>query len=478
MKAHLTLLHDLAGIRGIGTAVSESWSFINIEGQYDERLFDVLRKIKTSLQALQITEALKILLDSEAVDIDDLSEYESTPGSFAKWRLNFNKEVLLASKSKNYFVNLFLTESNCAAWLENINPLEEDNKINVYSPLKIIIHDLKKGFGGELLYFLPGNDQSLDTDYKNLLILPSAEKIKEHVHFVTNEKISFNPNTYIIRQYDEKSALCKALIKQSCIVFITCTVNEYYSYDKVVLDGLKRTILKLVDTGDQFDLQFNQNLKDVVKWLYEDRVSTRKKLFNDRFTLETDSAQSLAKSLVVHAIKSLEQAKERYNFVIIERKDAYVKELKDLLKDLRAQSDLYAQKLRNLLNNFLRDALAAIVLIGFTIFTKFSDNLGLEKHDLLEKVFYGLGIYYIVSIAFQAATDWSDILITQKELTYWKRVSKELIPEREFNKYYKESLQTRIRSSYILYPLIALLYVIIIVSCFLYPYVFEQLIIP
>jgi hypothetical protein len=145
------------------------------------------------------------------------------------------------------------------------------------------------------------------------------------------------------------------------------------------------------------------------------------------------------------------------------------------LKDLRSQSDLYSQKIRTLLNNFLRDLLAGIILVGFTIFTKFTDNIGLEKHQLLMYVFNGLGIYYFISILMQAATDFTDIAITNKELRYWKNAAKELIPEREFDQYFTQSLRSRRISWRVLYPLLAALYVLIGIACFKYPAFFEKL---
>ena len=102
-----------------------------------------------------------------------------------------------------------------------------------------------------------------------------------------------------------------------------------------------------------------------------------------RLTLEIDESKSLIHELNLHLEKAFEEAIQRYNFAILERREKYISELKELLKDIKNQSDLYSQKIRNLLNNLLRDILAAILLIGFTIFTKFSDNLILDKVSLL-----------------------------------------------------------------------------------------------
>jgi hypothetical protein len=322
---------------------------------------------------------------------------------------------------------------------------------------------------------LPAEEKFLSVVHTNPIKLPEIEKIKESVHFITDFNIDFNPNTYIITEGDYSSSISKCLLKQSSVVLASCIVDEFYSADRIVLDGLKRVTLKLNEDGLIYDFSFNQKMINLVFWMYEDRVKTRKKLFNERLTLELNEKDSLLKSLQSFHDGCFQQAKERFNFVILDRKDAYIKELKELLKDLRGQSDLYSLKIRTLLSNCLRDALAAIVLIGFTIFTKFTDNIGLDKHKLLPYVFYGLAIYYLISIILQSIIDWVDIGITNKELRYWKNASKELIPEREFNQHFTQSLKGRRISLVILYPIIAITYLGMAYACYRYPQFFEQL---
>lgn len=123
----------------------------------------------------------------------------------------------------------------------------------------------------------------------------------------------------------------------------------------------------------------------------------------------------------------------------------------------------------------MRDVLAAIVLVGFTIFTKFSDNLQLDKVSLLKYVFYFLAIYYIISAIIQTIVDITDIQVSKKEILYWKSTTKELIPEKDFKDHIKNSLKGRTISLRILYPIIILLYFLLSFTCYKFPTYFHSI---
>jgi hypothetical protein len=119
--------------------------------------------------------------------------------------------------------------------------------------------------------------------------------------------------------------------------------------------------------------------------------------------------------------------------------------------------------------------LAAIVLIGFTLFTKFSDNIQLDKELLLKYVFNALAIYYVVSIVLQAIVDITDMHISKREILYWKNTTKELLPEKEFKTHIDKSLKGRKTSVWIIYPLIAITYLSIAFACYKFPVYFKKI---
>lgn len=464
----------LIEIKTISDYYAEDWSNLTLRGQYDHSIFQMYRDLASLVQP----NFVRLMLDNDEVTVADIEDYEQSPNSFYQSTLTFNKQGFLESNFQRdaKYRNFFLTTAACKDWIDGLNPLDNRNPINRYSPLLIYVNGLAMILGSDTFRLSPTTGTGpLQTTADRL---PSFAKLQESIHFIADFPVAYNPNTYAFQQGNYSTPLGTALLRLAEIALSVAVIDEYYNHEKVIINGLKRLPLKIGEKEPGATYEHLEKLIGLVSWLYEDRVSTRKKLFNERLTLEIDESVNLLSALRKQAVTALEQARERYNFVILDRKDAYVKELKELLKDLRAQSELYATKIRTLLNNFLRDVLATIVLVGFTIFTKFSDNIALEKHQLLYYVFDGLGIYFIVSIIFQSTVDITDLRVTTKELTYWKKAAKELISENEFNTHYNNSLKARKTSIWIIYPLIAILYILIAVMCFKYPFIIDSLLIP
>jgi hypothetical protein len=468
MEAILSLIREVKALARIAQNVDDSWSSVELTGNYNTGIFSIFSSLQQIEQVLQIVNLLTVRIDSTLhSDWEEIQDYAGAVNSFTTWSLTVNKSFLSAKKIDNFYVNVFLSEQNCVNWLVTVDPTSEGNVFYVKNPIKIFVEGLDSPLGGPSLYFLPCEKSSLSVAYSTNKLMPTAGKVRENVHFVANSAY-VDPASLLLCGGNYSSRLGKVLINKFSQGISVCIANEFFSSSSVVIDGIKRLTLERGELSVP-TLVFYDKLVDLVQWLYEDRITTRKKLFNERLTLDISTGSSLLAALENNIDSAFKQARERYNFVILDRKDAYVKELKDLLKDLRSQSDLYAAKIRTLLSNFLRDTLAAIVLIGFTIFTKFTDNSFLNKNNMLDGVFYALGLYYLISMVMQAAVDYSDIRVTENELKYWKNVSKELIPDRDFEDHRKRSLAGRRTSARIIYPIICVLYVVIAVLCFNYP---------
>jgi hypothetical protein len=160
------------------------------------------------------------------------------------------------------------------------------------------------------------------------------------------------------------------------------------------LQGVKKIKVPLYNDDTKVDLKLSLLLKEIVEWIYQDvdgtKIDIRRKLFIDRITLDMDYEQPLLNGLSLIAKNAFEQAQERYKFVMLERRDAYARELTMLLKDLKQQSEIYSSKLRSFLSNLTRDVLAGILLVGFTLFTKFTEIEILTKHEkLINFIFKG-----------------------------------------------------------------------------------------
>lgn len=448
-------------------SVDESWGGITIGGNHYSSVTKDLENLFEYLKSLGNQNILTIKLDGELIQTDELNEYLSS--SFATWNIHLNKNALVTQNSKQ---NFFCYLTSLTAWLDKLNPFDTENPFHKFSPLVIFTEGISQPTIGQKFQILPfrATSQVSNIQFK----VPQTSEVNKIVHSVSAKEVIINPAQFVFAASTE-SELEKKLYKLATLTLAASIVNEFYSVEKITIDGIRRIELKLFENSDSISKAEYKNLVNLISWIYEEKITTRQKLFADRITLELDESKSFVSALSKHLENSLSQAQQRYNFVILERKDKYIAELKDLLKDIRNQSDLYSQKIRTLLNNLLRDVLAAIVLVGFTLFTKFSDNILLDKELLLTYVFNGLALYYLISIVFQAIVDFTDIHVSNKEILYWKNTTKELLPEKEFKTHIDQSLKGRKISLWIIYPLIALMYLTVAFACFKFPVYFKKI---
>ncbi|ANF52918.1 hypothetical protein A0O34_21400 [Chryseobacterium glaciei] len=452
--------------------VKESWGYIEISCDINKR--ENLQKIKLLKDYLSgegFPNSISIKIDNARVDDDDLDSYLEDDTS--NWEININKIPFFNTGYIDVRQNFFYSIEKFQEWLSGLSPFEKENPFHKKNNL--IINGLDHVILGDKFKIIPykfnGNIESFVIGES----LPDLNRINEVVHSLTSEELIISPLSFVYQTKSNNETIISILNKLASISLSASIVNEIKSDDFITVDGIRRLNLKLFDDHDIYKKEFYNDLLKVVKWIYEEKTITRQKLFNDRISLELDESKTYINALSIHLKNSLSQASQRYNFVILERKDKYISELKDLLKDVRSQSDLYSQKIRTLLNNLLRDVLAAIVLVGFTIFTKFSDNLLLDKISLLKYVFYFLAIYYVLSAIIQAIVDITDVQVSKNEMLYWKATTKELIPEKDFKKHIENSLKDRKRSLKILYPTIIILYLLLAYTCYKFPIYFHSI---
>lgn len=476
MQLYVNVLQTLLHLSTLGSKTEEHWHHLRITGNINPVFLVEFNQLQQQFIELGFKNVLQLIINDNSCDQDDFDGYNANPTSIRNWEIYLNKQPVVAKPhTDGWHYNFFLTTSTCNKWLSDINPLLKSCPINELNRIRIFVGDLIKEFGGKTVQFLSTNSVTnivvLDSNYQ----LPKTEQLEETIHFITSDDILIRPAAWqaiLIRNND----LENTFRKKACIVLTSCLVTEYHNTQKVIIDGIRRIVLSVFDGNEILSNEFYIELQGIVSWIFEDRATIRKKLFNERLSLDLDINDSLLTSLAKTRHAALDQAKERYNFIIIDRKDAYVKELKELLKDIRTQSELYSSKIRSLLSNFLRDLLAALVLIGFTLFTKFTETDKLAKQNQLKLVFYGLSIYYIISIILQSVIDITDVQVSKKEILYWKNATKELLPEKEFTNHINESLKGRRQSLRVIYPIVAGFYIAIAFVCFRFPLYYSHFI--
>lgn len=453
------------------TFINDVWASITLRGNNYNSFTKHIDDLITYLKSVSRDNYLKITIDNEIVTNDEINDHTV---SFNSWEINFNKAGLFQNAVSGLIENFFTSQNTFKEWLDGSDPFSKENPFNKYTNKNLFVFDLTDPIYSSSLKILPVNSNQ-QLNVINEYTFPSPEKINESVNILTNKDIVINPNSFLVIDGDVEGLIGKSLRKKAASILATSLVSNFYGNEKIVLDGYRNINLKLNDSSDEITHKGIINLCQTVEWIYQERVSTRKKLLAERLSIDVNISDSFISGLEKHLENALIQAKNRYNFIILDRKDLYLKELKDLLKDIKGQSDLYSSKIRTLLSNLLRDSLAAIFLIGFTIFTKFSDNLQLDKIKLLEYVFNGLTLFYIISISYQVFVDIFDISVSKKELLYWKNTTRELLPESEFNTHINQSLKGRRTSLYILYPLIIISYLLVALGCFKFPEYFKKI---
>jgi hypothetical protein len=161
-------------------------------------------------------------------------------------------------------------------------------------------------------------------------------------------------------------------------------------------------------------------LAKIVIWVFEERRETRHKLLIDRLTLDYETGQSYVHCLGLSAQKAWDQAKDSYGFVILERKDAYQKELREFMKDVRTQADLFAAKVRDMVSGLSRDLVAVLLVIGASILAKLDvTQLSSPTVSLFFKVLAG---YLMFSCALQLAAHLRDASLAFSESTEWLKI--------------------------------------------------------
>lgn len=455
---------------------TENWGYLNISGEYGNENKSSFNELNNIFTASDIQSALTFFIGSNSYSANDfINDLQNND----LWRININKEVLIRKKQEGgFYLNFFYSQEEFSKWSSKANPFEEAHPFNTYSPIKIVVKDIKYFLGGPNI--LVCNQNNLDSTFAAPNTKsPTSRDILDIVHVISEKPFCIHLEKHLITFCEPEKSIPNNFLKNSAKILLCCLVNEVQKDDKVILRGVRRLDMVLCGTENgPINLKFNSELMDAVHWVYgeKERRDLRLKLLLERITLDIDLSKPLLVGLPHVLENSLQQAKERYSYIVYERKDSYQKELKDLLKDLKSLSDLYSNKVRSLLSNLLRDVLAAFILVGITLFSKATELLKLFENKLIQYVFIAFGGYFIISAIFQMITDFYDIRRSSKEFDYWKNVSREYMSQKDFETHKSKTLNKRARGSIIIYLIIVACYIVIAFVCFNFPCIWNKIV--
>jgi len=449
----------------------ENWGSISFAGTYNSQNKSYFEDVNSELAKLDIQSSIHFFIENIQKSFQDFIDELQDDDN---WKLTINKNVLL---NKEQACNFFYDEQKIIDWIKQTNPFKDDYPFN-NKKIRIVVNGLIDNFGGNNFivcnpdYELSDFTVEVWNNYDETLIM-------DNIHIISNSTFIIQPQNHFMT-FGKITDLSKYFYRNSLLILLASLSNEIYENGDVILRGYRRIPMKLgLDyIGNEISTEYQTQLSDAVKWVYQstERCDLRLKLLLERITLDVDYSLPYIQGLFSIIKEATNQAKERYSFIIYDRKDLYQKELKDLLKDLKNLSDLYSNKIRSLLGNLLRDVLAAFILVGITLFSKISEITKLFENNLIRYVFFAFGIYFIFSAVFQSVIDFFDINRSSKEFDYWKNISREYMSIKDFNLHKSKTLTKRAIETSIIYVIVILCYVAIAILCFKFPFMWNIII--
>ena len=422
MTVELDLLRTIVDVLPYATNTIEESRRLTIEGdalnglsrQGIARVLDV---------AGDHCNSIVLFVDEQDICIEDLSDatLEGYP-----WRIVFSKNPLAEKmRARNgEDTLLFFSLDGFHKWLGAIDPFShpQGSEPDFSNPTTIRVYGLRHGFGGQMLWVLPVNAGLPEIP---TVALPATSEVHGLIHVnAVGKSLRVCPRGFALTWGINDDDASGAMMVMSALVLSACLVQELKQVDgryEATLRGAKRVTLQLVAPNQRVTAATLNKLIEAVSWVYGERPETRLRLVMDRLSIESQTEDTLIFCMEEHLDAALQQARDSYAFVILERKDAYHKEMRELMKDMKAQADLYAAKVRDLVASLTRDVLGILVFIGFSFIGKFDQKnlqglLASEELSLLVKFLAG---YLALSCVLQLLTHWRDASLAYKESQKW-----------------------------------------------------------
>lgn len=414
----------------------------------DAQLLDSVLTLLDWADTHQVADALNFFIDESLVDSDEVRSLLAK-GCTDPWKLVVRKSALQPAFSQSAIQEtvFFLSKDEFDSWVDNIDPLKnpdsqvaENKQLIIYSP------SVQEPFGGPCLAVLPLRYKGEVVFSEAPRLLPDSEQIILQVHLVPTTLIRLTPRSLSLTWGNCSQAAAEPFRRASANSLAACMVDVLYGHSRVVIKGVRRLEVPIYQHADpEITVEHLDVFERAVSWLYEERTDTRSRLLGDRISLDADKNKSLVANLAEHLDDSLTQAIEQYRFVVLDRKDEFVREQRELLKDIRKQAEVYAEKTRALVSAFSRDALAAFVFASLSL-GRIVDGSTLTISPAGEVFFKILAGYFVISIFLQLIAAWRDISLSNEELLKWSHVSRDYLSKAEVDKHIVDDLGGRRRT--------------------------------
>ena len=456
------LFNKLERLVAIAANKEETWVSLSMSGQYRVQYSStIFLELNNALEGLGKEGCITYRMGNTVLSIDELM---GSLNNGVQWTVNINKQSFMGDGEE--ICNFFFSLDAFRQWAENTDPFSVGNPFNSHK-CNIEVNGLQTPFGGPN-FLVSGNIENipnvegLEYEYGRLRAVTRQ--------FTETRKEIFPEKHYV--EFGEVNEISRPFYRNSLKCFSVALCDELYE-DKVVLRGIRSLDFSLQSPHYQMEQmgQAQESLCEAFRWIYDgdSRYELRHKLMMERLTLDLPLNQSYYEGVITLISHALRQAKERYDYAFFERSSEYQKELQQFLKELHELCDSYSTKVRTLLGNFLRDALAGFLTVAITIFARVRDLEKLDSGNVLKYVFCAYGAYLLISCFFQFLVDWRDMYLSEKEIDYWKNVSRGYMREQDFDAHKKATVVKRRNWAINQYIYVAILYILFAVFCYNVP---------
>ncbi|WP_455811842.1 hypothetical protein [Pseudomonas graminis] len=480
MEALVRLIADIQDLIVKADHVMEDSYRLVLTGEFfSADVISSLLHIDRDVNLLSLPNPTLRLMNSNAgldenIDIADADSYIND-GIQKKWTFTVSKTTLAKSfpalRDSEEKV-LFFSESNLVKWIDSRNPFTPASAFEPTFSDKTTfwVYGLSMPFGGDSLWVVPvGWDGELAPANFPLQNLPSSQDVHGLLHLSVSHYFKINPNAFVITWGSLESSAASSFMRLSVLTLSCCLGHEIKGVDNeyyIVFKGTKRIskLLEFSANEELFELQ--TSLLKAVSWAYEERPETRLQLIMDRLSLDITESDNIFSGLKSYLDSSLQQSQDSYAFVILDRKDSYHKEMRELLKDMRSQADLYAAKVRDLVSNITRDILGVLAFVGFSFISKFDPTRlrGLLDSPELAILVKFLAGYLMLSCVLQIIAHLRDARLSRLENQNWLRVLQRYTSSQDNTDNFLSPIARRRRTLFISIFIMAILYVLLFLA--------------
>lgn len=460
------LIKNINDLCAKATEVSEESFRITIKGDaLSEDVTALISNLHASLNAMGLNSP-SFQSGNNNIDPDERGDFSEFFG--VSWSITLGKTALtdLLTSRQNDTKVLFFSAKSFNKWISEIDPFTKNSPLHpdFTNPITIFVDGLAESFGGPSVWVIPLNVDTAAIGDIEPCDLPSSSAVHKLIHINSDCLMIINPAGWVITWGNLEQDLAKAWLKLSAMVLSACLVQELHRADNNLQATLRGTKLISVPLTRDVELgDLHQTLIKAVLWVYDQRPETRVKLIMDRLSIDFIPTQSLLEGMKENLSEALKQADDSYRFVILDRKDAYHKEMRELMKDMKSQADLYAAKVRDLVSAISRDVLGILVFLAASFLGKFDQSkiqevIASNEFSLLMKFMAG---YLIISFTLQLLTHLSDANLSYRESTRWLKVLQNYTSREDNNDGFIRPIQNRRLTLFFALGGVGLIYVLL-----------------